>query len=92
MIRNFRLVKAIDSKLGQQEAPTWVNGWRKFQLYMSFDNKVMVLQVYEIGCVWKTPFRKSGHIFKCCFEKAQIGEKLISMTAYNMEAFTHGNI
>ena len=50
-------------KFGQQEVSTQVNGWRKFQLQMSFDNKVMIFQVCTIGCVWKTPFRKSGHNF-----------------------------
>ena len=25
----------------------------------------MVFQTHVIGCVWKTPFRKSGHILKC---------------------------
>ena len=52
----------MDLKYGQQEAPTLLNGWRKFQFHMPFDNKVMVIQVHEIGCVWKTPFHKSGHI------------------------------
>ena len=49
LIHNFRLVKAIDLKFDLQEVPTQVNGWQKFQLYMSFDNKDMVLQVHEIG-------------------------------------------
>ena len=38
-----------------------------FSFIMSFDNKVMVLKVHKFGCVWKTPFRKSGHDFaKAC--------------------------
>ena len=27
-----------------------------------FEHQVMVLQSHKMGCVWKTPFRKSGHI------------------------------
>ena len=53
----------IDLKFGQQEAPTLVKSWRNFQLHMYSDNKVMVLQVHEIGCVWKTPFCISGHTY-----------------------------
>ena len=62
MIHNFRLLKAIELKFGQIEAPTYLNDWRKFQLCISFDNQVMVHQDHRIGCVWKTPFRKSSHI------------------------------
>jgi len=61
-IHKFRLVKAIDLKFGQQEAPTQLSGWEKFQLHMSFYNKAMVFQVHKIGRVWKTPFCESGHM------------------------------
>ena len=27
------------------------------------EHKVMVFQVHSIGCVWKTPFCNSSHIF-----------------------------
>ena len=30
---------------------------------MPFDNQVMVNQDHRFGCVWKTPFCKSGHIY-----------------------------
>ena len=30
---------------------------------MLLEHKAMVFQVHRIICVWKTPFRKSGHIF-----------------------------
>ena len=33
---------------------------------MFIEHKVMVFQVHRIGCVWKTPFRKSSHI--CCYQ------------------------
>ena len=36
---------------------------RKFQRNSSLKNEVMPLQSCKIGCVYKTPFRKSGHIF-----------------------------
>ena len=29
---------------------------------MLLEHKIMVFQVHRIGCVWKTPFRKSGRI------------------------------
>jgi len=76
MIHNFRLVKAIDLKFGQYEAPTSLYGWRKFQLHMSFYNKGMVFQVYKIGCVWKTSFRKSGHIYCGSLPKTELWWKL----------------
>jgi len=41
-----------------------MNTWRKFELCVSFDNEVMVFPCL-FKCVWKIPFRKSGHIF--CF-------------------------
>ena len=36
---------------------------RKFQLNSSLTNAVMPLQNCKIGCVYKTPFRKSSHIY-----------------------------
>ena len=35
---------------------------RKFQLNSSLTNEVMPLQSCKIGCMYKTPFRKSSHI------------------------------
>jgi len=46
----------IDLKLGQQEAPAYLNNWEKFHHCMPFDNHVMVFQVQRIGYVWKTVF------------------------------------
>ena len=56
-IYNFRLVNNTSLKFGQQEVPTWMGSRKKFQ---SVDNQVLIFQVYRIGCVWKTPFCKSG--------------------------------
>ena len=36
---------------------------QKIQLNSLLTNKVMPLQSCKIGCVYKTPFRKSGHIY-----------------------------
>jgi len=47
-IHNFRLVKAIDLKFGQQEALALLTSWRKFQLHISFDSKVMVFKVIKL--------------------------------------------
>ena len=33
---------------------------------MLLEYQVMVSQVHGIGCVWKTPFRKSGHKYAFC--------------------------
>jgi len=60
---NFRLVNTTNLKFAQHEAPIWLDSWRKFQLHMSFNKDVKVFQGYRIGWVWKTPFRKSGHIY-----------------------------
>ena len=31
---------------------------------MLCEYRVMIFQVHRIGCVWKTPFRKSGHLMQ----------------------------
>ena len=39
---------------------TWCKEWLKFQACILLEHQVMVLQSQKTGCVWKTPFRKSG--------------------------------
>ena len=51
---------------------------------MSFDSKVMVFEVYEIGCVWKTPFCKSSHIlgFTKAWKGMFDGERFLKAGGY----------
>jgi len=42
---HIQFTNITDLKFGQQEAPTWTDSWRKFQLYMTFD-KLIELDVF----------------------------------------------
>ena len=65
------LTWTLVSRKHQHKMDTWI----KFQLCMSFDNQIMVLQVYRVGCVLKTPFHNSyigyawalqNHLYRAC--------------------------
>ena len=51
----------IDLKFGQQEVPTQMDSWTKFQLSMSFDNQVDIPSLQNWMCL-EDPFCKSRHI------------------------------
>ena len=53
-------LKKYNEPYSAQMVPTDPSGsWTRMAV---FNLKLLIVKVGKIGCVWKTPFRKSGHI------------------------------
>ena len=63
---NFLLMNGMNLKFSHNVLLCFIMFYTKFQFNISLRWKVMNCQTLKIGCVWKTPFRKSSHICVLC--------------------------